>query len=73
MPCCFQPPCYLGIGVAPPRALGLMVQDGQQFLEIAPWLVIFPCLAVALTAVGTLLAGERLRRTIALPADSRLR
>ena len=65
---------YLGIGVAPPTpAWGLMVQDGQQFLEIAPWLVIFPCLAVALTAVGTLLAGERLRRTIALPADSRLR
>ena len=62
---------YLGIGVAPPTpAWGLMVQDGQQFLEIAPWLVIFPCLAVALTAMGTLLAGERLRRTIALPAEA---
>ncbi len=65
---------YLGIGVAPPTpAWGLMVHDGQQFLEIAPWLVIFPCLAVALTAMGTLLAGERLRRTVALPGGGRPR
>ncbi len=63
---------YLGIGVAPPTpAWGLMVHDGQQFLEIAPWLVIFPCLAVALTAMGTLLAGERLRRAVALPGGGR--
>jgi len=59
---------YLGVGVAPPTpAWGLMVRDGQQFLELAPWLVIFPCLAVALTAMGMLLAGERLRRSAALP------
>ncbi|HEY6433365.1 MAG TPA: ABC transporter permease [Acetobacteraceae bacterium] len=65
---------YLGIGVAPPTpAWGLMVHDGQQFLEIAPWLVIFPCLAVALTAMGTLLAGERLRRSVALPGGGRPR
>jgi peptide/nickel transport system permease protein len=63
---------YLGIGVAPPTpAWGLMVHDGQQFLEMAPWLVIFPCLAVALTAMGMLLAGERLRRSVALPGGGR--
>lgn len=63
---------YLGIGVSPPTpAWGLMVRDGQQFLELAPWLVIFPCLAVALAAVGTLLLGERLRRTVALPGGAR--
>ncbi len=65
---------YLGIGVAPPTpAWGLMVRDGQQFLEIAPWLVIFPCLAVALTAIGTMLVGERLRRSAALPGTERSR
>ena len=65
---------YLGIGVAPPTpAWGLMVRDGQQFLELAPWLVIFPCLAVALTAIGTMLVGERLRRSVALPAGDRPR
>jgi peptide/nickel transport system permease protein len=65
---------YLGIGVAAPTpAWGLMVRDGQQFLEIAPWLVIFPCLAVALTAIFTLLAGERVRRRVALPGGERPR
>ncbi len=65
---------YLGIGVAPPTpAWGLMVRDGQQFLELAPWLVVFPCLAVALTAVGTMLVGERLRRSVAIPGAERLR
>lgn len=59
---------YLGIGVAPPTpSWGLMVRDGQQFIEIAPWIVIFPCLAVALSAVGVMLVGERLRRGVALP------
>ena len=65
---------YLGIGVAPPTpAWGLMVRDGQQFLELAPWLVIFPCLAVALTAIGTMLVGERLRRSVAIPGAGRPR
>lgn len=65
---------YLGVGVAPPTpAWGLMVRDGQQFLEIAPWLAIFPCLAVALTAVGMLLAGERLRRSTTISGSERSR
>lgn len=53
---------YLGIGVtAPTPAWGLMVRDGQHFLEFAPWLVIFPCLAVVVAAVSMLVLGERLR------------
>ncbi len=59
---------FLGIGAAPPTpAWGLMVHDGQPFLQIAPWLVIFPCLAVSLTAIGSVLLGERLRRYLAAP------
>lgn len=65
---------YLGIGVAPPTpAWGLMVRDGQQFIELAPWIVIFPCLAVALTAIGTMIVGEQLRRGVTLPGGERLR
>ena len=59
---------YLGIGVTPPTpAWGLMVRDGQQFIELAPWLVIFPCAAIAAISVGTVLVGERLRHALALP------
>src|SRR5262249_44266613 len=59
---------YLGIGVTPPTpAWGLMVRDGQQFIEIAPWLVIFPCAAIAIASIGTMLTGEWLRRSVALP------
>ncbi len=60
---------YLGIGVTPPTpAWGLMVKDGQQFIELAPWLVIAPCLAIAVAAVGAVLVGERLRHSLAVPA-----
>ncbi|MBI0433403.1 ABC transporter permease [Roseomonas sp. KE0001] len=65
---------YLGIGVTPPTpAWGLMVKDGQQFIEIAPWLVIYPCLAIALASIGTVLLGERLRHRLALPGGGRMR
>jgi peptide/nickel transport system permease protein len=65
---------YLGIGVTPPTpAWGLMVRDGQQFIELAPWLVIFPCAAVAIVSIGTMLVGERLRRSIVLPGGERVR
>ncbi len=65
---------YLGIGVTPPTpAWGLMVRDGQQFIELAPWLVIFPCVAVAVVSIGTMLLGERLRRSIVLPGGERAR
>lgn len=65
---------YLGIGVTPPTpAWGLMVRDGQQFIEIAPWLVIYPCLAIAFASIGTVLLGESLRHRLALPGGERLR
>ncbi|MBN8874322.1 MAG: ABC transporter permease [Rhodospirillales bacterium] len=59
---------YLGVGVAPPTpAWGLMVKDGQPLIEIAPWLVLFPCAAIACVSIGAVLVGERLRRVFALP------
>lgn len=53
---------YLGVGVQPPTpAWGLMVRDGQQFLQFAPWLVICPCVAIALLSIGAVLVSDRLR------------
>ncbi|PZW37694.1 peptide/nickel transport system permease protein [Humitalea rosea] len=65
---------YLGIGVTPPTpAWGLMVRDGQQFIELAWWLPVFPSLAIAVVSIGTLLVGERLRRSVATPGGGRPR
>lgn len=65
---------YLGIGVTPPTpAWGLMVKDGQQFIELAWWLPVFPSLAIAIVSVGTVLVGERFRRSIAMPGGGRAR
>lgn len=64
---------YLGIGVVPPTpAWGLLVRDAQPFLQFAPWLVVFPCVAVAVLSVMAVVAGERLRRIVALPGGSHI-
>ena len=60
---------YLGIGVHPPTpAWGLMVKEGQQFIQFAPWLIVFPCLTVALVCIGSVLFGERIRKALATPS-----
>jgi peptide/nickel transport system permease protein len=60
---------YLGVGVRPPTpAWGLMVKEGQQFIQFASWLVVVPCIAIAIVAVASLLLGERLREILA-PAE----
>jgi peptide/nickel transport system permease protein len=58
---------YLGLGFAPPSpAWGLMVRDGQQFIQIAPWLVVFPCLAVVVVAVTAVALGRHLQAAAGL-------
>ena len=50
---------YLGFGIQPPKtSWGLMVSDGQQYLDTAWWLVAIPGFAIALTVLSlNLLAG----------------
>jgi peptide/nickel transport system permease protein len=56
---------YLGLGFTPPSpAWGLMVRDGQQFIQIAPWLVVFPCLAVVAVAVATVALARHLHAAV---------
>jgi peptide/nickel transport system permease protein len=53
---------YLGLGVPPPYpSWGGMLHEGRQYLEIAPWLMIFPGAALAATVLTTALLGDALR------------
>jgi peptide/nickel transport system permease protein len=53
---------YLGIGVQPPTpSWGGMIQQGQSFYRSAPWLVIFPGLAIMITVFAFNLLGDGLR------------
>jgi peptide/nickel transport system permease protein len=53
---------YLGIGVRPPTpSWGGMIQQGQQFYRSAPWLVVYPGLAIMLTVFAFNLLGDGLR------------
>jgi len=54
---------YLGLGVQEPTAAwGLMLQGGaEEFASTAPWIAVFPGLAIALTVFGFSLFGDALR------------
>jgi peptide/nickel transport system permease protein len=53
---------YLGIGVQPPTpSWGGMIQQGQSFYRTAPWLLIYPGLAIMLTVLAFNLLGDGLR------------
>jgi peptide/nickel transport system permease protein len=50
---------FIGIGVQPPEPdWGLMVSEGRQFLQTAPWLMIFPALAISTAVIGANLFGD---------------
>lgn len=53
---------FLGLGVQPPvPSWGNMLMDGKVAIEIAPWLSIYPGLAILITVLGYNLVGESLR------------
>ncbi len=53
---------FLGLGPQPPESSwGLMLKDGRNFAEIAPWLAIFPGLAIMGGVLGFNLLGDGLR------------
>jgi peptide/nickel transport system permease protein len=52
---------YLGLGMQPPAASwGLMLKDARSFLIQAPWLAIYPGLALALTVLCFNVIGDTL-------------
>ena len=53
---------YLGIGTPPPTASwGRMLSEGTQYLEIAPWTVVYPGCALTLAVLAFNLLGDGLR------------
>lgn len=61
---------FLGLGVQPPTpSWGNILKDGQAMMENAPWMSIFPGLAILITVMGYNLLGEGIRDAL----DPRLR
>lgn len=61
---------FLGLGPAPPTPTwGSMINDGSSVLQLAPWVVLFPGLAIMITVLGFNLVGDGLRDAF----DTRLR
>jgi peptide/nickel transport system permease protein len=53
---------FLGVGVRPPTpSLGLMLADGRSFMLQAPWMVVFPGLAIMLAVLGFNMMADGLR------------
>jgi peptide/nickel transport system permease protein len=57
---------YLGLGVQEPvAAWGLMLQGGaEEYATTAPWIAVFPGLAIVFTVLGISLFGDALRDAI---------
>jgi peptide/nickel transport system permease protein len=61
---------FLGLGTQPPDpSWGTMLAAGRRFMELAPWVAVYPGLAIALTVLGLNLLGDALRDAL----DPRLR
>lgn len=61
---------FLGFGAQPPTiSWGTMLAEGQAFLTTAPWVAIFPGVALMLAVLGVNLLGDGLRDLL----DPRLR
>ena len=53
---------FLGLGVQPPTpSWGMMIKAGVDEIQIAPWLAVFPGLAVSLAVLAFNLLGDGLR------------
>ena len=56
---------YLGLGAQPPHASwGRMLNEAQTFMDISPWMAIFPGVAIAMAVLGFNLLGDGLRDTL---------
>ena len=62
---------FLGVGTPPdiPSWGGMLSFAGQRYVEVSPWLVVFPSIAVSIAVFGFNLLGDALRDVL----DPRLR
>ena len=62
---------FLGLGAQPPASeWGLMVAQARAYLHQAPWMIVVPGIAIALSAIGFNLLGDGLRDALN-PRDER--
>jgi peptide/nickel transport system permease protein len=62
---------FLGLGVRPPTpSLGVMLASAQQLFRDAPWMVVFPGVAIVLLTLALNLLGDGLRDALD-PRESR--
>ncbi len=53
---------FLGVGIKPPTPTwGGMVSQGRTYILIAPWVIVFPGIAIAMVVLGLNLLGDGLR------------
>ncbi|MCU0986886.1 MAG: ABC transporter permease [Acetobacteraceae bacterium] len=53
---------FIGVGPPPPTpSLGSVIADGRDYMLEAPWISLFPGLAIAVTVLGLNLLGDGLR------------
>lgn len=56
---------FIGVGAQPPAAeWGLMVVQDSQYLFQAPWIVLFPSIAIFTVAMGFSMLGDKLRDSL---------
>jgi peptide/nickel transport system permease protein len=56
---------FLGLGAQPPSPeWGAMLSAGRDFFNRAPWLMLFPGLAIALVVLAFNLLGDALREAV---------
>ena len=61
---------FLGFGVTPPTpSWGAMLQTAQEYMRVAPWMAIYPGVAIIVTVFGFNIFGDSLRDVL----DPRLR
>jgi peptide/nickel transport system permease protein len=56
---------FLGLGAQPPSSdWGLMISEARSYIDIAPWIVLFPGLAMCTTVIAVNLLGDGLREKL---------
>lgn len=62
---------FLGLGAQPPTASwGSMISSGRAYMLSAPWMVVFPGIAIALAALSFNVLGDELSEMFGLKKDN---
>lgn len=53
---------FLGLGIQPPNpSWGGMISEARRYMELGPWMIIWPCIAMLITVLVFNLLGDALR------------